>query len=219
MFSKLMFLILLLGVWQRKKAGVPNYVLETPWAIVLNMHIYCRIPWRLSFALGISKWGTQYIVFYNYFDHANVSLGSIHGHLLGKHCTRCWSSVVQGPLKIWLTQEYHSSSLVRTSSYIWYRPGKGRLLILDPSENTFSSPLCTTVSFIPLLEVTIRFWYNVILTGHQYLEDVSLIDSHWHGFLLGTLSLAMSWLPEPADCTLTTPSSPSIELICNIFLT
>lgn len=46
----------------KKKPCVLNYVLEIPCSAVLNVHFNCRIPWRLSFTLGIFKWGTQYVV-------------------------------------------------------------------------------------------------------------------------------------------------------------
>lgn len=37
--------------------------------------------------------------------------------------------------------------------------------------------------------------------GHHCLEDVSLINHHWHGFLRGSLSPTKPWAPEPADCS------------------
>lgn len=111
----------------------------------------------LIYTGNLQKRNPAYTVFYNYVDHANISLDRIHGNsvLDPKQCSPSIS-------KDLLNQEYNWSYSVRTSSCIWEGTGKGRLLSLNPGKTTFSSPLCSTVSFIPLLEITIRLWYNTL---------------------------------------------------------
>lgn len=66
---------MLLGVWQRKKACMPIYVLETLPSTVLDIYFYGRIAWG-PYTGNLQVRNLMCMVFYNCFDQANISLDS-----------------------------------------------------------------------------------------------------------------------------------------------